>query len=206
MNMIPLDTGDQLVDREKSKILLHYLAKASRKWDERDLRHRKTEIAVNQFKKLDTERLSKELGTIEDHLQKALRQEKLLAEHQAKEGHDHDDIQHKIKKLEHKLTRYVQTEHARKRRVRELDLKVKAAHGKRADFPVTHNHKSEKSAGSTAYKSVDKHDREKMIVHALGELLSLKKRFGTQASAEQMTRLELKMEKLKHELVMLKKQ
>ena len=78
--MIPLNVGDDLVDREKSKLFLHYLARAAKKTDERELRHRKTEIAVKQLKKLDTERLSGELSNIEDHVQKALRQEKMLAD------------------------------------------------------------------------------------------------------------------------------
>jgi len=75
--MIPLDVGDQLVDREKSRIFLHYLANAAKKVQERELRHRKTEIAVKQFNKLDTVHLDKQLGTIEDHLQQALRQEQM---------------------------------------------------------------------------------------------------------------------------------
>lgn len=178
--MIPLDVGDQLVDREKSKIFLHYLASATKKMQERELRHRKTELAVHQLKKLDTEHLDKELGTIEDHLQKALRQEKMLLDHQKKEGHANDELQHKIKKLEHKLTRYVQTEHARKRRIRELELKIKTAH--------TH-----------------KNEREHKIVRALADLVSLKKRFGGKATPAQHARIELKIEHLKHELSLLKK-
>ena len=178
--MISLDVGDQLVDREKSRIFLHYLANAAKKVQERALRHRKTEIAVKQFNKLDTVHLDKQLGTIEDHLQQALRQEQMLLDHQKKEGRTHDELQHKIKKLEHKLTRYVQTEAARKRRVRELDLKIKTAHA----------HKGE---------------REKKIMQALADLVSLKKRFGAKASPAQHARIELKIEHLKHELSLLKK-
>ena len=183
--MIPLDVGDELVDREKSRIFLHYLAKSSKKWDERDVRHRKTEIAVQQFKKLNTKEIEGQLGTIEDHLQKALRQEKMLAEHQQKEGHTHDELQSKIKRLEHKLTRYAQTGAARRRRVRELDLKVRALHA----------HKTEHAKSR---------DRERILMRALGDLLSLKKQFGAQASEEQKRRIEIKMEKLKAELASLK--
>ena len=152
--MTPLDVGDDLVDREKSRLLLHYLARATQKLREREYH----------------KRVHQESDGIEGHLSRALQSERP----------HHEVIHGKIKNLEHKLVRYVQTKHARKRRVRELELKVR----------------------TSQVKSVE---RENLFVQALADVLSLKKRFGDNASPGQQARLELKIEKLKHELAVLRK-
>lgn len=95
MTMNPLDISGNLIDREKSSIFLHYLARATKKFEERQSRHKHKE------------------SSIEEKLENA--DVKKIAKH---------PIHEKIHKLEKKLHRYIETAPARKKRIEELERKV----------------------------------------------------------------------------------
>ncbi len=123
---LPLDTGDQLVDRTKSALYLYYLARATHKVMQREIAHRKVELSIKQLKKLSTKDLHGHIEELEGHIVEAISKEKQIQAHQQGEESVHGELKHKIVKLESKLGRYLDTQDARKKRVDELEQKIKS--------------------------------------------------------------------------------
>lgn len=122
---LPLDIGDQLIDRGKSSFYLYYLARATHKVMQREISKRKVELSIKQLKKLSTKTLHKHIDELEGHIAEAVHREKQIQAHQKGEESVHGELKHKITKLEHKLTRYLETQEERKERIQELEEKIK---------------------------------------------------------------------------------
>lgn len=123
---LPLDTGDQLIDRTKSVMFLYYLARATHRVDERELARKKVELSIKQLKKISTKDLHSHIEELEGHIVEAITREKAIQGHQKGEESVHGELTHKITKLENKLGRYLQSQEARKTRIEELENKIKS--------------------------------------------------------------------------------
>jgi len=123
---LPLDTGDQLIDRSKSTFFLYYLARATHRLDERDIARKKVELSIKQLKKLSTKDLHGHIEELEGHITEAIHREKQIQANQKGEDSVHGELKHKITKLESKLGKYLETQEARKERIRELEEKIKS--------------------------------------------------------------------------------
>ncbi|MEM3154589.1 MAG: hypothetical protein QW165_03440 [Candidatus Woesearchaeota archaeon] len=123
---LPLDTGDQLIDRGKSTLFLYYLARAMHKVDERELARKKVNLALKQLKKISTKDLHSHIEELEGHISEAITKEKQILGHQKGEEAVHTELAHKITRLEKKLGKYLQSQEARKKRIEELENKIKS--------------------------------------------------------------------------------
>jgi len=122
---LPLDTGDQLVDRTKSSLYLYYLARATHKTMQREISRRKVELSIKQLKKLSTKDLHGHIEELEGHIVEAIHREKQIQSQQQGEESVHGELKHKIGRLENKLGKYLDTQEARKNRVQQLEEKIK---------------------------------------------------------------------------------
>lgn len=122
---LPLDLGEQLVDRSKSSLYLYYLARATYRVMQREIAHKKVELAIKQLKKLSTKDLHKHVDELQGHILEAIHSEKQIIAHQKGEEGVHTELTHKITRLEGKLTKYLQSQEARKKRVQEIEEKIK---------------------------------------------------------------------------------
>jgi DNA repair exonuclease SbcCD ATPase subunit len=122
---LPLDLGDQLVDRTKSSLYLYYLARATHRVMQREISRKKVELSIKQLKKLSTKDLHGHIEQLQGHIQEAIHREKQIQAHQEGEESIHGELTHKITRLETKLGRYLQTQEARKKRVEELEEKIR---------------------------------------------------------------------------------
>ncbi|VVB81689.1 Uncharacterised protein [uncultured archaeon] len=122
---LPLEIDDQLVDRTKSSLYLYYLARATHKVMQREIAHKKVQLSIKQLKKLSTKDLQKNLEELEGHITEAIHREKQIQTHQTGEEGVHGELKHKITQLESKLTKYLETQETRKKRVMELEEKIK---------------------------------------------------------------------------------
>ncbi len=123
---LPLDTGDQLIDRTKSAMYLYYLARAMHRVDGRELARKKVELSIKQLKKISTKDLHSHIEELEGHITEAIHREKQIQGHQKGEESVHGELTHKIVKLEKKLGRYLETQEERKTRIQELENKIKS--------------------------------------------------------------------------------
>lgn len=122
---LPLDVGDLLIDRSKSPLYLYYLARATHKVMQREISRKKVELSIKQLKKLSTKDIHGHIEELEGHIVEAIQREKQIQGHQKGEEGVHGELKHKIVRLESKLTRYLDTQEARKKRILELEEKVK---------------------------------------------------------------------------------
>ena len=122
---LPLEVGDQLIDRTKSSLYLYYLARAMHRVMQRDIMRRKVELSIKQLKKLSTKDLHGHIEQLEGHIVEALQREREIQGHQKSEESVHAELKHKITRLETKLTRYLDTQEARKKRIQELEERIK---------------------------------------------------------------------------------
>ncbi len=119
------DAGnDRTIDRVKSGLFLYYLARAHQRLGSRELRHRKTEMAVKQLGKLNTPTLRKHVDALRGHLDEALVREKHIQDHQKSEENVHHTLKHKVTQLESQLGRYLDTQETRKKRIEQLEKKI----------------------------------------------------------------------------------
>lgn len=122
---LPLDIGDTLIDKDKSSLYLYYLTRAFHREELRTLHHKKTELAIKRLKKLSTKNIHKHLDELHRTMKEALAREWHIQHRQEHQADVHQDLKHKIGKLEHKLTRYLTSQEARKRRIQALEEKIK---------------------------------------------------------------------------------
>ena len=123
---LPLDIGDQLVDRSKSTLYLYYLARSMHRVMQREISRRKVELSIKQLKKLSTKELHGHIEELQGHIAEAIHREKQIQGHQQGEESVHHELTHKIGRLETKLSRYLQTQEARKSRIQELEDKIRS--------------------------------------------------------------------------------
>jgi chromosome segregation ATPase len=123
---LPLDIGDELVDRGKSALFLTYLARSAQKQAEREISRKKVQIALQQLRKLSTKNLHKHLDELEIHLREAIAREKAIQSTQKSEDTLHHGLKGRIVNLEKKLGKYLETQKQRQERIEQIEHKVKS--------------------------------------------------------------------------------
>ena len=123
---LPLDVGDDLIDRGKSALFLTYLARSANKQAQREISRKKVQIALHQLRKLSTKNLHKHLDELEIHLKEAIEREKAIQSNQKNEDGIHHGLKGRIVNLENKLHRYLETQKQRQERIDQIEHKVKS--------------------------------------------------------------------------------
>jgi chaperonin cofactor prefoldin len=93
---------------------------------QREISRRKVELSIKQLKKLSTKDLHGHIEELQGHIAEAIQREKQIQGHQKGEEAVHQELTHKIGRLETKLSRYLQTQEARKGRIQELEDKIRS--------------------------------------------------------------------------------
>ncbi|PIN75471.1 hypothetical protein COV18_02870, partial [Candidatus Woesearchaeota archaeon CG10_big_fil_rev_8_21_14_0_10_37_12] len=110
---------------DKSKLFLHYIARAAERVMNREIARRKVELSINQLKKLSTKNLQKQIEDLEGQIDDVVDREKAILGTQSSEEKTHTVLKKKIGNLEGKLGRYLETQEQRKARIKELEEKIK---------------------------------------------------------------------------------
>ena len=113
------------IDLNKSKTLLLYLSLAKKKIDDRDMARKKLAAQISALKKISTTSIKKRITELEHDIADAIVKEKGIKDVQKDEAQQHSELIEKIEKLEKKLGKYLETKEARKKRIAELEVKVK---------------------------------------------------------------------------------
>ncbi|MBW3001544.1 hypothetical protein KY338_00100 [Candidatus Woesearchaeota archaeon] len=113
------------VDLAKTKSLLLYLSLAKHKIDQREFAKQKLAAQISALKKISTKTIKKHVVDLEKDIAEAIATEKKIITSQKTEDEHHRELVEKIDKLEGKLEKYLNTKEARKRRILELELKIK---------------------------------------------------------------------------------
>ncbi len=112
-------------DTYKSRLFLHYLGQAKKRFDDRAFTHKKIRLQLRALRKMGTESLKLHVDKLEKHIADAIKKEKNILTQQKEEELFHADIRNKMERLERKLGKYLGTKEARQRRIQELEEKVK---------------------------------------------------------------------------------
>jgi len=118
--MIPLD-----IDAQKTRTLLLYLGLAKHKLDQREHARKKLATQISQLKKISTSSIKKRITELEQDIVEALSREKKIKTAQFTEEEHHKELVKKIDKLEKKLGKFLDSKDSRKRRIQELEAKIK---------------------------------------------------------------------------------
>ena len=118
--MIPLD-----VDAQKTRTLLLYLGLAKHKLDQREHARKKLATQISQLKKISTSSIKKRITELEQDIVEALAREKKIKTAQFTEEEHHKELVNKIDRLEKKLGKFLDSKESRKRRIQQLDVKIK---------------------------------------------------------------------------------
>ncbi len=111
-------------DPIKARIALHYLAKATKKFHDRENSKKKLAAQLKQLKKISTNTLQKHLTELEKRINETVRIENKILKSQSQEDHFHEELKNKINVLEGKLGKYMDTKDAREKRIKELEEKM----------------------------------------------------------------------------------
>jgi len=122
---LPLDIGNDLIDRTKSSLFLYYLARSYHRMEKRQIHRKKIDLSIKRLRKLSTKNLHQHLDELQAHVNQAIARETFLKRHQDAHEDIHKDLKNKIVRLEGKLGKYVETQEERKKRVAELEAKIK---------------------------------------------------------------------------------
>jgi chromosome segregation ATPase len=118
--MIPLD-----VDAQKTRTLLLYLGLAKHKLDQREHARQKLATQISQLKKISTSSIKKRITELEQDIVEALSREKKIKTAQFTEEEHHKELVKKIDRLEKKLGKFLDSKESRKKRIQELEAKIK---------------------------------------------------------------------------------
>ncbi|MFC1774928.1 hypothetical protein ACFLZN_01280 [Nanoarchaeota archaeon] len=108
----------------KTTVFLHYLGRANKKLEDRALAKEKVKIALSKLRKISTKKVQKDLNVLEKRIAEALEKEQKIIAKQEQEEKEQSELLEKIDKLHDKLSRYLETSEARKKRIKKLENKI----------------------------------------------------------------------------------
>jgi len=108
-------------DISSARLMLAYLGKATRHYQERDFARKKLKIQLSRLKKIDTKSMKKYVKELEQSISEAINKEQRILKHQQQEDIFHGDVTSRINELEGRLARYLTIHEARAQRVRILE-------------------------------------------------------------------------------------
>lgn len=113
------------VDLDKTRTLLLYLSLAKHKIDQREIAKQKLAAQISALKKISTKSVQKHVADLEKDIAEAIQKERNIISTQKTEDEQHQELVNKIDMLEAKLGKYLETKEARKKRILELEAKIK---------------------------------------------------------------------------------
>ncbi|MBD3303880.1 hypothetical protein GF343_01950 [Candidatus Woesearchaeota archaeon] len=113
------------VDLDKTRTLLLYLSLAKHKIDQREIAKQKLAAQISALKKISTKSVKKHVADLEKDIAEAIQKERNIISTQKTEDEQHQELVSKIDMLEAKLGKYLETKEARKKRILELEAKIK---------------------------------------------------------------------------------
>ncbi len=169
-------------DPIKARLILHYLGKATKKCQDREIAKKKLAVQLKQLKKISTNTLQKHLNELEKRISETVRIENKILKSHSTEDHFHKELKKKIEELEGKLGRYVSSKSARERRVKELNEKISSKQQTKEEMILDIKdslHRMEKiyeqAKKSKEYKKKDLEKIRKRILLLKNKLKAMKK-------------------------------
>jgi hypothetical protein len=108
-------------DTDSARLMLSYLGKALKHYNERDFARQKLNIELKKLKKVSTKSMKKYVDNLQHSIGEAIRKEQHILKHQKQEDVFHGDIKERISELEGRLAKYLTIHEARAQRVRLLE-------------------------------------------------------------------------------------
>lgn len=108
-------------DTGSARLMLAYLGRANKHYQERTFAKQKLKIELSRLKRISTQSMKKYVRELEHSITDAIRKEQHILKHQKKEDFLHGDIRDRIKELEDRLARYFTIHEIRAQRVKLLD-------------------------------------------------------------------------------------
>ncbi|MEM4240391.1 MAG: hypothetical protein QXM31_03745 [Candidatus Woesearchaeota archaeon] len=108
-------------DTDSARLMLSYLGRALKHYDERQFAKQKVRIELARLKKISTKSMKKYVQDLERSIGEAIRREQSILKHQQQEEFLHTDINERVKELEEKLANYLAIHESRARKVKLLE-------------------------------------------------------------------------------------
>jgi chromosome segregation ATPase len=121
-------------DPIKSRLILHYLANASKKCQQRAFNRKKLEIKLKQLKKISTGDIQKHLDELEESIADTIKIEKKIVKAHRDEDTFHRELKDKITALEKKLSKYIDVREVRDQRIERIEDKIKQKQKTKKEF------------------------------------------------------------------------
>jgi hypothetical protein len=108
-------------DIGSARLMLAYLGRATKSYQERQDARQKLRIELSRLKKISTKSMKGAIRKLEHSIGNAIRKEQHILKHQRHEDVLHGGINERIKELEENLARYLAIHEARAQRVKLLE-------------------------------------------------------------------------------------
>jgi predicted nucleic acid-binding Zn-ribbon protein len=120
-------------DLGSARLMLSYLGRALKHYDERQFAKQKVKTELSRLKKISTKSMKKYVQNLERSISDAIKKEQRILKHQEKEDILHVDIKERIKELEERLAKYETLHEMRARKVRMLESAFTSEETSKAD-------------------------------------------------------------------------
>ncbi len=108
-------------DLGSARLMLSYLGRALKHYDERQFAKQKVRTELSRLKKISTKSMKKYVQNLERSISDAIKKEQRILKHQQKEDILHVGINERIKELEEKLAKFETLHEMRARKVKMLE-------------------------------------------------------------------------------------
>ncbi len=108
-------------DTGSARIMLSYLGRALKHYDERQFAKQKVKTELSMLKKVSTKSMKKYVRNLEHSISDAIKKEQRILKHQQQEDILHTSINERIKELEERIAKYETLHEMRARKVRMLE-------------------------------------------------------------------------------------
>jgi hypothetical protein len=108
-------------DLGSARLMLAYLSRANKHYDERQFARQKLRIELKKLKRISPESMKRYIKDLESSIGEAIKKEQRILKHQQKEEVFHGDLNDRIKELEDRLARYITIHEMRAQRVKLLE-------------------------------------------------------------------------------------
>ncbi len=162
-------------DLGKSRILFEHLIRATKSYNERETAREKLQLQIKKLKNLSTKSLRTHIDELQKRIDESITKEKRISSYQQREEIVHQKLQEKIRILEEKLGRYLDTRESRIKRIRELEDKIKNGVATKNEKVAIIEQKIQKL--ETLYRNArkDKKSSKKRLEEIRNRITSMKK-------------------------------
>ncbi|MEM4246715.1 MAG: hypothetical protein QXR48_04775 [Candidatus Woesearchaeota archaeon] len=120
-------------DIGSARLMLSYLGRALRHYNERQFARQKLRTELSRLKKISTQSMKKYVQNLEKSIGEAIKKEQRILKHQQQEEFFHGDLNARVKKLEERLARYLSIHEERARKVKLLESALATEQKKKSE-------------------------------------------------------------------------